>query len=107
MVRFVNWICRVPTWVWLLLATTQVLTIISRATSIPNLKSALANMPSHEAYQDMHAIFQEILWRSQVDLVGAIVLCSLFTALAIAGFLKGPRQVVEMSEQDSSQSGNQ
>lgn len=83
MARLLRWFQRVPVWVWLLLAATQLATIIGAASRVSDLSRALVEMPDDEPYQDVGAKFRELLWDNQEQLVLAAVAGVQFLGLAI------------------------
>jgi hypothetical protein len=82
--RFINWLGRVPAWVWLLLACTQVLNIFARSSEIIGLRRDIPRLPEHEAWDEIREKFQQMLCNDELQLVASIIALLAFAAFAIA-----------------------
>jgi ferric-dicitrate binding protein FerR (iron transport regulator) len=80
--RLVIWIRRIPLWVWVFLAATQVLTLGAAPYRLSRLEQALQRMPSEPAYAEVRERFEEIRREERFQLAGAAILAPLFLGLA-------------------------
>jgi hypothetical protein len=78
-----NWIGRIPWWVWLFLAVTQVLTLVAAPFRLAEGERVLRRLPDHPAYVEMRARFEKYQRDEQIQFICATVLGPLFLGAAI------------------------
>jgi hypothetical protein len=78
----VRWLRRVPVWVWLFLAATQILTVVGRLYELPHLDGAIEAMNNNPAKVGVKSDFEDIRRERRRDLIGATILGPIFLALA-------------------------
>jgi hypothetical protein len=90
MIRFTAWIRSIPVWVWLLLVSTQVLTIFDRSPRVIELDHELAALENGMAAEGQ--LFQQkvddcriTLWNCRTDMIGASLLLTVFWGLRSVG----------------------
>jgi hypothetical protein len=74
MVRIVRWLKRVPLWIWLFVAASQVLTLAAKIYDIPDLDEAIQRFGDEPAYAKLKSDFERIRWHTMKDLIGAAIL---------------------------------
>ena len=76
----------VPTWVWVFVAITQVVTIVARAYELPELDIAIQQMSTQArdvyTWTDIPRELQTIRRQKRNDLIAASIFCPISIALA-------------------------
>lgn len=86
--RVSTWVRRIPVWVWLFLAATQVLTLVAAPARLSELTEALQRMPAVPAYAKVRAAFEESKRDNEIQVAGAAVLAPLFLGAALWRWLR-------------------
>jgi hypothetical protein len=95
MKRVMAWLRRIPAWVWLILAISQVLTLVQRPFRISSLDEALARMPEQTEYAGIRHAFQEIRQDCVNDLISAGILATIFLTLMFWRWSNSKKQSTE------------
>jgi hypothetical protein len=77
----ISWLGRIPLWVWLFLAVTQVGTLIAAPYRMSKLDHALLGMPDRPEYADVREHFENTWRDNRFQLASAAVLAPLFLGL--------------------------
>jgi hypothetical protein len=81
--RLISCLGRLPTWVWIFLAITQLGTLIAAPLRMSELSQALLKMPDRPEYADVREHFQENWRDNRFQLASAAVLAPLFLGLGL------------------------
>jgi len=81
--RLIIWLGRIPTWIWIFLAITQVGTLIGASHRMSELSQALLEMPNIPEYANVREHFQDSWRDNRFQLAGAAVLAPLFLGLGL------------------------
>jgi hypothetical protein len=89
MSKLVTWLVRIPVWVWLLLAATQVLNLIAGTHRLSTLGDALRKMPDSTFYVELREHIENIRRDEQFNLAVAAVFALVFLGLALWRWSRG------------------
>jgi hypothetical protein len=84
MSHILSWIRRVPTWVWLFLAATQVLTILRSTKDSIELNHAISRMSDQAPVQEVRIRFGQLSRERHFELIASSELLIAFAGCAIA-----------------------
>jgi hypothetical protein len=96
--RLGTWVGRIPLWVWLFLAATQVLTLVGALARLSRLERALQSMPDEAAYAKVREAFEEIRRDNRFQLAGAAILTPLFLSAALWRWSRGRSNPARIAE---------
>jgi hypothetical protein len=87
MTTVARWLGRIPTWVWLFIATTQVLTVLDRSFDLPQLDEAIQQMSQQPAYAQpelakIKTSFERFRGRKYGERIFATIVASVSIGLA-------------------------
>ena len=92
MSRLIGWIGRIPVWIWLFLAATHVLTVVSASHRLTRLDQALLEMPDDRAFVGVRQGCEEAVQDSRFDRACAAVFGPVFLGLALWRWLRRPSE---------------
>jgi hypothetical protein len=89
--RLATWIGRIPVWVWLLLAATQVLTLLTVPQRLDLIEHQLQKLPDAPDYAQLRTTYEEVRRDAELQLHAAMALAPLFIGMALWRWQRGGR----------------